>query len=295
MNNKPSILLVPIDFGDQYHLALNYAKQLAPLINGEIHLLHILDIRDWWLEDIKPEKLVNHTFDKLVEISKEYQLPGNTVFRVLQGKRHQKIVEYADENQVRYILMVDNIPGNAGELKLGSTLSNVIISAKQPVITVKNIPHNKFKNILVPLDLGSNCRLKLFNSIALALQHQAKVHIVSVVFGDIDKEDSRIHEKIEKYTKLYEENHIEYTVKILRKEEDYAYRAILDYSSEINCDSIIIMTHRENVGIDNYLGSFAHHIINESPIPVVTLNNASSDKTSKSIISSLIDPMGLFS
>jgi len=294
MPNKRTILLVPVDFGDQYHLALTYAKQLVPVLNAEIHLLHVLDLRDWWLEDIKPEKLVNDSFNRLIEVSRKFQLDQNTVYKVLQGKRHQKIVEYADENQVRYILMTDNIPGNPGEIRLGSTLSNVIIMAKQPVITVKSVTQEKFKNILVPLDLANNCRLKLFNSVSLALQHQAKLHIVSVIFGDMEKEYNRVQEKVNKYVKLYEENHIEYTVKIIRKEENFAYRAILDYSKEINCDSIIVMTHRES-GIDNYLGAFAHHIINESPIPVITLNNASSSKANKGIITSIIDPIGIFS
>jgi nucleotide-binding universal stress UspA family protein len=294
MTNKKNILLVPVDFGDEYHHALNYAKQLVPIVNGEIHLLHVLDLRDWWLEDIKPEKLTNEAFNKLMEVARKFQLDNNTVFRVLQGKRHQKIVEYADDNQVRFILMVDNIPGNPGDIRLGSTLSNVIIMAKQPVITVKKVTETKFKNILVPLDLNHDCRLKLFNSISLALQHNAKLNIVSVIFGDIAQEESRIQEKIEKYTRLYKENHIDFTVKILRKDEDFAYRAILDYSTEINCDSIIIMTHREN-GIDNYIGAFAHHIINESPIPVISLNNASSNTAKRGVISTILDPIGLFS
>jgi len=294
MSTKKNILLVPVDFGDQYHLALTYAKQLAPIINGEIHLLHVLDLRDWWLEDIKPEKLTNDAFNKLIEVSRKFQLDQKTVYKVLQGKRHEKIVEYADENLVRYILMVDNIPGNPGEIRLGSTLSNVIIMAKQPVITVKKVTETKFKNILVPLDLANDCRLKLFNSISLALQHNAKINIVSVVFGDIEQEESRVQEKINKYARLYQENHIDYSVKILRKDEDFAYRAILDYSTEINCDSIIIMTHRES-GIDNYLGAFAHHIINESLIPVITLNNASSNKAKRNLISSILDPIGIFS
>jgi nucleotide-binding universal stress UspA family protein len=294
MTNKKNILLVPVDFGDEYHHALNYAKQLVPIVNGEIHLLHVLDLRDWWLEDIKPEKLTNEAFNKLIEVARKFQLDNNTVFRVLQGKRHQKIVEYADDNQVRFILMVDNIPGNPGDIRLGSTLSNVIIMAKQPVITVKKVTETKFKNILVPLDLNHDCRLKLFNSISLALQHNAKLNIVSVIFGDIAQEESRIQEKIEKYTRLYKENHIDFTVKILRKDEDFAYRAILDYSTEINCDSIIIMTHREN-GIDNYIGAFAHHIINESPIPVISLNNASSNTAKRGVISTILDPIGLFS
>lgn len=295
MDTKQNILLVPVDFGDQYHLALNYAKGLVQTINGQIHLLHVLDIRDWWLDDIEPEKLVNDAFNKLLEISNTHQLPQGTIFRVFQGKRHRKIVEYANDVNARYILMADNYPGNIGEQKLGSTLANVIITAKQPVITVKSLPQNVFKKILVPLDLAHDCNLKLFNSISLALQYNAELNIVSVVFGSIDEEDSKIQEKIDKYSRLYRENHIKHSVKILRKDEDFAYRAIIDYAGEIGCDSIMIMPHRESVGIDNYLGAFAHHIINESPIPLVSLNNAASANTKRGIISSILDPLSLFS
>ncbi len=72
MPNKRTILLVPVDFGDQYHLALTYAKQLVPVLNAEIHLLHVLDLRDWWLEDIKPENLVNDSFNRLIEVSRKF-------------------------------------------------------------------------------------------------------------------------------------------------------------------------------------------------------------------------------
>ena len=82
MNTKQNILLVPVDFGDYYHLALNYAKQLAPIINGQIHLLHVLDLREWLFEDIKLDKLINNSFNKLIEIFKKYKLPDDTSFHV---------------------------------------------------------------------------------------------------------------------------------------------------------------------------------------------------------------------
>lgn len=290
----PDILLVPVDFGDYYGKAVEFAAKLAPITHAQIHLLHVLDLKDWWLSDVKEEKLINEAFNRLVEVSRLFDLPADTRFKVLTGKRHQKIVEYANEENVRYILMVDNYPFAQEGKRIGSTLENVIMTATKPVITVKSVPDTIFKNMLVPLDLTRNCRLKLFNSVAFALAFDSKLHLVSVIMGDIDPEQSRLNEKIEKYSSIYSENSIPHTKKLIRKDDEFAYQEILDYAEEIRCDSIIIMTHKETASFDNYIGSFAHHIINESRIPVITLNNASSSNATRSILSSIIDPLNIF-
>lgn len=291
---KMNILIVPVDFKKECILAIKYAKELAPIINGQIHLLNVLDANSDWDSDNKPEKLMNEKFNKLVELSRKYELPLNTFYRVELGKQHQKIVEYANSVKARYIIMADNYPETTENKKLGSTLSNVIITATQPVIIAKKIPHTIFKNILVPLDLNQDCRLKLFNSISLALQHGAKINIVSVVFGDSSTSEKLVNDKIESFSRLYTENQIPFTTKIFYKSDELAYRTILDYTHDLKCDSLLIMTHRENTGIDNYLGKFAHHIINEARIPVISLNNASSTKAKKSLINAFIDPINIF-
>lgn len=293
-DKSPDILLVPVDFGDYYEKAIEFAQKLAPITKSQIHLLHVLDLKDWWLDEVKEERLINEAFNKLLKISRQFGLPEDSKLMVLTGKRHYKIVEYAEQENVRFILMVDNYPFAQEGKRIGSTLENVIMKATKPVITVKTVPETIFKNMLVPLDLTKNCRVKLFNSVALALKFDSKLNIVSVIFGDIDPEKSRINEKIEKYAAVYAENHIPHTKKLIRKDEDFAYQEILDYADEIKCDSIIIMTHKENVGFDNYVGAFAHHIINEAKVPVISLNNASSTQTTRDLLSSIIDPLNIF-
>lgn len=292
--NTPDILLVPVDFGDYYEKAIDFALKLAPITNSQIHLLHVLDLRDWWLNEVKEERLINEAFNKLLSISRQFVMPEDTKLIVLTGKRHHKIVEYAEQVNVRFILMVDNYPYAQEGKRIGSTLENVIMKASKPVITVKSLPKTIFKNILVPLDLTKNCRTNLFNSVALALKFESNLNLVSVLFGDIDPEKSRINEKMEMYSTIYAENHIPHTKKLIRKHEDLAYQEILDYAEEIKCDSIVIMTHNENVTFDNYIGAFAHHIINEAKVPVISLNNASSALATKDLLSSVIDPLNIF-
>ncbi len=290
----PEIILVPLDFGDYYGQAIEFASKLAPLIKAQIHLLHVLDIRDWWFDEPKEEKLLNDAFNKLVEVGRLFDLPDNTQFKVFTGKRHQKIVEYAKQENVRFVLMVDNYPFAQEGKRIGSTLEYVIMTASKPVITVKSVPDTIFQNLLVPIDLNRNCRLNLFSSVAIALAYNSKINLVSVLFGDIDPEQSRINEKMEKYSMLYTENHITHTKMLLRKEEVFAYQEILNYADEVKCDSIIIMTHKETASFDNYIGAFAHHIINEAKVPIITLNNASISNTTKDIISSIVNPLNIF-
>jgi nucleotide-binding universal stress UspA family protein len=191
--------------------------------------------------------------------------------------------------------MADNYPLSKGRKILGSTLSQVIIMAEQPVVSITNKEDIVFKNIVVPLDLNQSCRMQLYNSVAMALNHNAKIHIVSVIFGKEDLKSSRINQKIEKYKKTYDENGIEYTIQLLVKEESFAYKEIIKYCNKNQIDSILIMTHSESASFDNYLGAFAQHIINEATMPVVSINNASAKYWERKLGDAQIDPLGIFS
>ena len=57
---------------------------------------------------------------------------------------------------------------------------------------------------------------------------------------------------------------------------------------------ILIMTHREGYNYDNYIGAFAHHIINRSSIPVLSLTASAVDFNFREIIKTVVDPVGVF-
>lgn len=294
MNSKKTDLLVPIDFKIYSLKSIEYAKSLQVQTQSEIHLLHVIESQSWWADFFNSEELIKSANEKLKLLIKEENLPQDTKFSVVLGKRHVGIVDFADKIKARYIILADNYPLSKGVKKLGSTLSQVIIKAKEPVISITENNPNIFKNIAVPLDLNQSCRLQLYNSVAMALQHNSKIHIVSVLFGENDLKSGRINKKIDKYKKTYEENGIEYTVQLLVKEESYAYKEILKYCDKEQVDSILIMTHTESIKFDNYLGAFAQHIINEAKMPVVSINNASAQYWEKKLGDAIDDPLNLF-
>lgn len=293
MKKLKSNILIPIDFKIYSLKSINYAKNLHEKINGTIHLLHVIESQSWWEGFFNSDELIKSATDKLVALKEEQKLPENTEVKVVLGKPYSEIIKYANSITPRYIILSDNYPLSKNVKLLGSTVSQIIMQAEQPVITITNEEESLFKNLVVPLDLNQSSRLQLFNSVAIALNHNSKIHLVSVLFGENSLKSSRIHEKIEKYKRTYDENHIEYTVELLVKEESLAYKEIIKYCDKNKVDSILIMTHKESSKFDNYLGAFAQHIINDATMPVVSINNASAQYW-ESNLHGLVDPLGIY-
>jgi len=276
MKTERKAVLIPVDFGMYSYKAINYAKMLAGSIDGEIHLLHVVFAESWWSELISSNNLVEEAEEKLKTIKADFDLPSNTVCKVLSGTRYKKILEYADEIVPRFIITADNHPTGEIAKKLGPTLSQIVTLSEHPVVTVKSDQQTLFKDVLLPLDLANETDLKLKASIKLAKAFGSKIHIASVLFDDMQKKNELIHEKIEKHTKAYDAEGIVYDVTLIEKEEKLAYREILDARKAQNCDAILIMTHNEN-SFDNYLGTFAQHIINKAEAPVISFSKLVSD------------------
>lgn len=293
MKNTKLDLIIPVDFKVFCLKSIDYAKKLQSVKPCKIHLIHVVNSQAWWDDYFNSEELMETATEKLKAFSKEQELSPDTEIVVLQGKSYKKIIEYASKINARYIIMSDNYPLSKGNKILGSTLSQVIMKAEQPVISITNKEDVIFKNMVVPLDMNQSCRMQLYNSVAMALNHNAKIHIVTVLFGEKDLKSSRINQKVEKYKKTYEENGIDYTIQLLVKKETFAYKEIIKYCDKNKIDSILIMTHTELASFDNYLGAFSQHIINEATMPVVSINNASA-KFWESKLGDKTDPLGLF-
>lgn len=294
MNSRKRDLLVPIDFKLFCLKSIDFAKKIKEQVNGTIHLFHVVESQSWWSSSFKETEITRQAKEKLERVKNEHNLPEDTELEVAIGTAHEKIIKHANQINARFIVLSDNYPLSKGVTRLGSTVSQVIMRSERPVITLTENEDSVFKNVLVPLDLNQSCRMQLYSSISLALIHGSKLHMVSVVNNKKQLGSSRIHDKIEKFKKAYEDNGIDYSVELLLKEKQLAYKRIIDYAHNTSMDSILIMTHDESARYDNYLGSFAHHIINEATMPVVSINNASAKSWENNLKTSYTDFLSFF-
>lgn len=291
--DRKTNLVVPVDFKVYCLKAIDYAKKFQQKIDVKIHLIHVLETQSWWGNLFNAGALKESAAEQLEAIKKDQNLREDTIIRVIQGKSHKEIINYANEINARYIILSDNYPLTTANKKIGSTLSQTIIKAEQPVISITNSEERIFNNIAVPIDLNQSSRLQLYKSVALALNHNAKIHLISVVFNKRSLNSKRLNQKIEKYEKTYEENGIDYSTKLLSKAKNFAYKEIIAYCEKQNIDSILLMTHNEAASFDNYLGAFAQHIINKATMPVITINNASARDWEQKLDNAIVDPFGI--
>jgi len=156
-------LLVPTDFSESAHAALEYAVALCKDIQGRITLLHVshtervteslmgLDAIKYLsgtlsspsnsagyapsfnVDELK--KVAQQKLDACVNAASGENVPIETAFE--EGRPSVKIVEFARDHNIDLIVMGTQGRGPVAQFFLGSVAENVIRSAECPVLTVR--------------------------------------------------------------------------------------------------------------------------------------------------------------
>ncbi|MFP4023177.1 MAG: universal stress protein [Thiohalospira sp.] len=290
-------IVVPINFNNDSENSLEAAKFLSKLLKSKIHLINIVSLGDWWnnliiTKDTK-EKLYNLSLENL---KKTAALHPETTFelKVLFGKVHEQILEYSESVNAEFIVLCDKHRNEKENKILGSIVTHVITESKCPVITIKNKIDKDFKNIVVPIDLAEDTNRKVSAAIAFNQYAKAKLHFVSILFEGIGNRNIRTRRKVKQIEKTLKKHEVNYSFKLIKKQKTYAYQDALEYADQVNADLIIIMTHKERYMFDNYIGAFAHRIINYSQAPVMTITSQAAKSEKQSVINKFVDPLGIY-
>lgn len=281
MNNqdKPGIILVPIDYSEQSVIALEQALNLSKVFDSEIHVLNVIS------EEFSLSKLFDDK-DK-VEFEKraaakleEFIAEKNDEYRVklgysqVHGKIYDQIVNSADILNAQFIVM-----GTAGSSSLkkrfiGSNALRVVRESHKPVITIKGKHHRKgCQNIILPLDLTKETKEKVAKAVEFAKRFGSIVRVVSVLMTYDEFIVNRLTRQLDQVKKYIMEQGVDCTAEIVRdtKGGQSLADSIIDYSNKSKGDLIMIMTQQEEDFTDYFIGSAAQGIINGSDIPVLSI------------------------
>jgi nucleotide-binding universal stress UspA family protein len=91
-----------------------------------------------------------------------------------------------------------------------------------------------------------------------------------------------------------EQNGVECEIKIFEKGKKPSYQYVIEYADELDATMILLMTHQEGYNYDNYIGAFAHHLINNSKIPVLSLTSSATNFNFRELFKAVVDPVGIF-
>ena len=271
-----SKILVAIDFSESSINAFLHALSIAQHCSLDLCLM--------WVEKSSSEKdkfekqngeTVSEAQRHFEELITKYkpELPGNTItYKIRSGKIYKEMAREAKESNA--IMIVAGTHGSSGfeEFWIGSNANKIVSVAPCPVITIRAGIDiiRPLKTIVIPIDSTVETRQKASFTGWLAKQHDATVHVVSIYSSNLAaiRRDVNVYAgQVEMYFKKEGIKYQQATVECGNLSD-----AIIEYAIKAEANLISIMTSQESTTFNLWMGSYAHQMVNHSPIPVLSIH-----------------------
>jgi nucleotide-binding universal stress UspA family protein len=137
-------ILVPVDFSGYSQIAVKRAKAVAEEFKAKPEFLHVVEMEahpEFYSISFEPILKANpHLRDHIIEnLIKLTGIPEDrAAYAVREGKVHNEIKIYAENNQIDLIVMANRGMSDLEHLVLGSNSERVVRVAPCPVLTVRD-------------------------------------------------------------------------------------------------------------------------------------------------------------
>lgn len=274
-------ILVPTDFSVQAENALKVAAQMAKRFNGEIFLLHMLEL---------PMQLVSTTsgsavgggsknlpealyFMKLArkrfaEIMKEPYLKDIKVHETVEfHQAFEGIMEVSKKHNCDLIVMGSHGATGFKEMFIGSNTEKVVRNSTIPVLVIKN-EHEVFniKDFVFATDCDLDNKHTLNQAMRFADQIDANLHLVYINTANNFRTTEQAHQCMADFIKG--EDKSKFTFNIYN--DVSVENGILNFARSIKAGLIGISTHGRKGLAHFFNGSISEDLVNHAQQPVVT-------------------------
>ena len=270
-------LLVPTDFTNEAHSAIQHAVKLGVIVQAEVILLNVvkdkLDIPAATTKLKEEEKWAKTVND---------QIDVRSIVRV--GNIFDDIGDAASELGVSLIIMGTH--GASGWQKItGSYALKVITNSSVPFIVVQDQLMNDtgYDSIVVPLDLNNETKQKLEMVASIAHYFDSEVHLITP-----NESDEFLSNKLKANriwaAKYLKGKNVKFTTQIV-DDGDNLLEGVFKLSKKVEADLIAIMNLQKNSLMGVLGSSYQQEIIaNKAKVPVLCLNPLKSTIASGSIL-----------
>lgn len=270
-------ILVPTDFSEQAENALKVAAQLARNYNGEIYLLHMIELPADMTNPVGetrsndlPEalffmKMAKKKFDEL--LTRPY-LKGLEVHDTVEiNKAFDGIMETSKKHGCDFIVMGSQGATGFKEMFIGSNTEKVVRTSEIPVLVIKNEHHDfKVNDFVFATNLEETGKDTLRKVVQFADLTGAKLHLVYINTANEFVTSSETEQKLDRCMEGLDFANYEFHV----YNDDSVEQGILNFSKKIHADLMGIATHGRK-GLSHFFnGSISEDLVNHANSPVIT-------------------------
>jgi nucleotide-binding universal stress UspA family protein len=270
-------IIAAIDFSDCSVNALEHAVSIASRGTLDVHMIWVNNpsltkttIYSDSSADLVDE--IRSQFGKLVDKFSP-MLPDSTIdFVIREGKVYREIIDEAKELESLCIVLGTHGASGFEQFWIGSNANKLISVAQCPVITLRAGIDSKLdmKCIVMPIDSTLDTRQKVPFTAYLARLFDAEIYVVSIYASKYKTLRRRVDEYTDQVCEYLEDEGIIFHRDVLSC--DNLTIGTIDYAKRVKANLISIMTEQETSPYNLLLGPYAQQMVNNSPVPVLSIN-----------------------
>ncbi len=266
-----NIVLVPTDFSEVCHNAIDQGLKIAASQNFKVRIYHVIDknTHTYFKGTESINKAVQEKLEGLIDefrlkynVEMEYAYEDGSIFDLIHKK--------ADDIGANIIILGTH--GKKGFQHIfGSFALKVLTKAQVPTLVVQQKKFTGYNNILFPVNTFTEARQKVMIAKNVALRFDATIHIFKEKVSD-PAEMSRIEIITKQIVQEFKKEGVKYTIESADKSGDSA-KQLIGFAASNNMDLIMILTEPQ-IGTNYFnLGPWNEKIMfNEAQIPVMCIN-----------------------
>ncbi|WP_298119212.1 universal stress protein [Flavobacterium sp.] len=268
-------ILIPTDFSKHAEYALKVAAQIARKNNGEIILLHMLELPHQGSDAVGSGKELpeimffkNAAINRLEELMDEDYLDGIKVSEaVLFELAFEGVLKASKINDVDLVVMGSHGASGYKEMFIGSNAEKVVRSSEVPVLIIKKEQENfDVNNFVFASDFSEEIKKPFEKVVEFANKFDATLHLAMINTPNNFKPTSLSEQIMNEFVANFKINKFETHV----YNESNVEKGILNFANSVDADLIGMSTHGRK-GLSHFFnGSISEDLVNHASRPVIT-------------------------
>lgn len=267
--------LVAIDFSKNAIHALEYALNYANRFGANLSMI--------WVDNCcGPDLLVDGTssgnrkeaherFDEILEKYQDKFPEVKLSFKLCKGKVYEEISRYA--KKINADLLFTGTHGVTGfeEYWIGSNAYRIVTHSPCPVITLRqDFNFSKdIKKILLPIDSSSQSNRKVNITAEIATAYGAEVQVLALHTSNLGSLKKQVDRHLRFVGEHLKSKKVAFTIEEINTKN--ITRDTIDFAVKNKIDMVAIMTEQETTQANVFLGTFARQLVNNCPVPVLSV------------------------